>query len=191
MTANKKQWIAWGAVSVVLTLVAIFLGVKYPAPPMPDEPVAALGTTHFTNISAEDITATDDLTVTDDAAIGGLATVGETLAVTGDTTCAADIVASPVTAISLTAGAVITPTGTYQPLTSAAHYTTSTTTPIWPGTTGQLLILENRNASTAITIDGTGGTVDCKADIVLQAADTLLLIYDGAKWQCLSNYDNS
>jgi len=192
-----KEWIAWGAVSVVLTLVAIFLGVSYPAPPQPIGPVEALGTTHFTNISAEDVTVTDDLAVTDDATITGLATVGETLAVTGastltgDVTAAADLTISAVTAVSVTEGGIITPTGTYQPLTSAAAVTTSTTSPIAAGATGQLLILENQNASDVIIIDGTGGTVECKANISLAAGDTLMLIYDGADWQCLSNYDNS
>ena len=191
MDTRTKEWIAWGAVSVVLTLVAIFLGVSYPAPPQPVGPVESLGTTHFNNLEAEDIAVTDDLTVTDNAAITGLATVGETLGVTGDLTLAADVVVSPVTAISLTAGAIITPTGIYQPLTSAAAVTCSTTTCIAAGATGQLLILENQNASDAITIDGTGGTVECKADAVLAAGDTLTLIFDGTDWICLSGYDNS
>jgi hypothetical protein len=191
LNPKTKQWIGWGAVAVVLTLVAVFFGVQYPMPPQPDGPVEALGTTHFTNLEAEDVTVTDDLAVTDDAAITGLATVGETLSVTGDTTVAADLTVSPVTAISVTAGAIITPTGIYQPLTSAAAVTTSTTTPIAAGTTGQLLLLENQNASDVITIDGTGGTVECKANVALGAGDTLLLIYDGADWQCLSSYDNS
>ena len=41
MDQRKKEWIAWGAVSVVLTLIAIFLGVSYPAPPQPAGPVEA------------------------------------------------------------------------------------------------------------------------------------------------------
>lgn len=96
------------------------------------------------------------------------------------------------TAISVTAGAIITPTGTYQPLTSAAAVTTSTSAAIQNGTTdGQLLILRNDNAADTITIDGTGGNVECKADVVLGAEDTLTLIWNSADWVCLSGYDNS
>lgn len=59
--------------------------------------VAWAGTTHFTNLQAEDITATDDLVVTDDASVGGnLAVTGTitgfsgenvTVAATLDSTC--------------------------------------------------------------------------------------------------------
>ena len=185
LSPRTKEWIAWGAISLVLTLIAIFLGVSYPAPPQPLGPVEALGTTHFTNLEAEDITATDDLSVGDDAAIS------DDLSVGGDADFAGDLVLSPVAAISVTAGAIITPTGIYQPLTSAAAVTTSTTTPIAPGAAGQLLILENQNASHVITIDGAGGTVECKANVALGAGDTLTLIFDGADWQCISGYDNS
>ena len=191
MDKRTKEWIAWGATSVVLTLIAIFLGVSYPAPPQPAGPVEALGTTHFTNLETEDLAVTDDLTVTADTAITGLATVGETLDVTGDFTIADGMNVTAVTAISLTAGAIITPTGMYQPLTSAAAVTCDTTTCIAAGTAGDLLLLENRNAADAITIDGTGGTVECKANVALGAGDTLLLIFDGTDWQCISGYDNS
>jgi cytoskeletal protein CcmA (bactofilin family) len=81
MNNKQKQWLAWGTVALVLTLVSIFLGVKYPIPeppfPFADETVT-LGTTHFTNVEAEDITATDDLTVTDDTTIGGDITISGT-----------------------------------------------------------------------------------------------------------------
>ena len=89
-------------------------------------------------------------------------------------------------------GATIVPTGTYQPLTSAASVTCDTTTCITAGTfTGQLLILVNENAADTITIDGTGGNVECKSDVVLGAQDTLTLLWNGADWSCLSGYDNS
>jgi len=96
------------------------------------------------------------------------------------------------TAEVVTAGSTIIPTGTYQPLTSATSVTVSTTIPITAGTfTGQLLILVNENATNTITIDGTGGTVECKADVVLGAQDTLMLLWNGADWICLAGYDNS
>jgi hypothetical protein len=67
-----NKMLAWLAVTVVTILISTFLGVKYPvpAPPAFDSPVA-LGTTHFTNVQAEDVTVTDDLTVTDAVAVSG------------------------------------------------------------------------------------------------------------------------
>jgi len=96
------------------------------------------------------------------------------------------------TAISMTAGSTITPTGTWQPLESAAAVTSSTSTAVVSGTTsGDILIMQNTNASDAITIDGTGGNVECKADVVLGAGDTITLIWNGTNWYCQSVYDNS
>lgn len=95
-------------------------------------------------------------------------------------------------AISVTAGMTITPTGTYQSLTSDGAKTCSTTTCIANGTTaGDLLILRNANASDVITIDGTGGNVECKTDKALGAQDTLTLIWNGSDWVCLALSDNS
>jgi hypothetical protein len=93
---------------------------------------------------------------------------------------------------TLVAGSIISSTETYALVTSAAAITTSTATAIQAGTiTGQLILLRNGNAADAITVDGTGGTVECKADVALGASDTLLLIWNGADWNCLSSYDNS
>ena len=90
------------------------------------------------------------------------------------------------------AGETILISGTNQPISSASSVTCSTTTCITAGTQdGQLLILQNVNASDTITIDGTGGGVECKSDITLGAKDTLGLIWNGAAWYCLFNYDNS
>jgi hypothetical protein len=96
------------------------------------------------------------------------------------------------TAVVVTAGSIITPTGTFQPLTSTGAQTCSTTTCIANGATaGDVLILRNANASDAITIDGTGANVECKTDKVLGAQDTLTLIWNGSDWVCLSLSDNS
>lgn len=95
-------------------------------------------------------------------------------------------------AVAVTAGSTITPTGTMQPLTSGSAVTTSTSEAIANGTTaGDVLILRNANASDTITIDGTGGNVECKTDKVLGAQDTLTLVWNGSDWVCLSISDNS
>lgn len=94
--------------------------------------------------------------------------------------------------IALSDGGIITPTGTYQVITSTAEVTTSTSIAIWDGSeTGDLLILRNGNAADVINIDGTGGNVECKANVALGASDTLTLIWNGSDWNCLSGYDNS
>lgn len=143
--------------------------------------------------------ATGSITVSDSLNATGAVDFDSTLNVDSTIDGIADIDVgtflnlSAQSAISLTAGAIITPTGSYQLLTSAAWVTSSTTTPIETTgiETGDLLILRNANASDNITVDGTGGTVECKADVVLGASDTVTLIYNGSEWNCLANYDNS
>lgn len=96
------------------------------------------------------------------------------------------------TAEVVSAGSTIVATGSFQPISSASAVTCDTTTCIQNGTQdGQLLILQNVNASDTITIDGTGGNVECKADVVLGSYDTLTLVWNGSDWYCLFYYDNS
>ena len=96
------------------------------------------------------------------------------------------------TAVVVGAGGTITPTGVYQLLTSAGVVTTSTSNAVADGAeTGDVLILRNANAADAITVDGVGGNVECKTDKALGPGDTLMLIWNGADWNCLSLSDNS
>jgi len=300
LTEKQKQWIAWVAVALVMALISTLFGVNYPIPEPPtfqsplDDQVIVMGTTHFTNISAEDVTATDDLSVTDDATIGGDMTVSGTaswgcststitnnlaltgtLEVTGTTACnstldvdgattlnsaldvdgnitsgtgaititdslnvtdtvdfdstlnvdgAATLVSTlsvggdvtlenggtigeatdtvvdlseflaftEQTAVSLTAQLTITPTGTYQPLTSASAVSTSLTTAIADGVVnGQILILVNENAADAITVVD-GANTKMGGDKVLTGGegDCIFLIWDGADWLAFGYNDN-
>jgi hypothetical protein len=96
------------------------------------------------------------------------------------------------TAISVTAQAIITPTGTYQPLTSAAAVSTSLTTAIADGAVnGQILILVNENAADAITIVD-GANTKMGGDKVLTGGegDGLGVQWDGADWLCMWYNDN-
>lgn len=94
--------------------------------------------------------------------------------------------------IALAEGGILTPTGTYQVITSTAAITTSVWKAIADGNeTGDVLILRNGNAADAIIVDGTGANVECKANVSLGASDTLMLIWNGSDWNCVSNYDNS
>lgn len=91
-------------------------------------------------------------------------------------------------------GIPITPTGLYQPLTStvvASDQAASDIAAPTDDTIGKQLILHNINASQVITFDGTGSTVECKADVVLGAGDIATLIWNGDDWNCKSVYDNS
>lgn len=134
----------------------------------------------------------------EDAYIEGTLEVDGTADLDGSVDAAADVDVgtwvnlSAQTAVVVTAGSSITPTGTYQPITSTAWVTTSTSTAILNGgETGDLLALRNANAADNITIDGVGSNVECKTDKVLGAGDTLSLIWNGSDWNCLATFDNS
>ena len=147
---------------------------------------------------------TGAITVTDSLNVTGTVDFDSTLNVDGASTLVGDVTASALvdvgtwlnltaaTTISVTAGAIITPAGTYQPLTSGSAVTCSTSSCIADGTrTGDLLVLINNNASDVITIDGTGANVELKTDVALGAGDTITLIWAGSDWYGLSNRDNS
>jgi len=95
------------------------------------------------------------------------------------------------TAVEIADGESITPTGTYQPITSSGAVTTSATTAVLDGVlTGQLLILVNENASDTIIVKN-GANTHLSADITLGNDDTLTLLWDGADWLEISTADNS
>ena len=195
MTNKQKQWLAWGIVALVITLVSTFLGVKYPIPeppyPFGAEDIVALGTTHFTNISAEDITATDDLTVTDDttltddAAIGGDLTLTGALAAGGTNTL--DLIIFEHTALTATT-TTITPTHTFYSLDTAGAVTITLAA---SGTEGQLLILINDDANATIIADTNLVSADGNAITMTNADDTAILIYQDDKWHELASLDGS
>lgn len=218
MTADQKRYL-FEALVVILVLVAGVLGVKLPAPTIP-EPVPVEGQMGVESLGvatfSSDVRMQQDLAVGGATSITGNTTMAGTLAVTGNTSVTGTFAGwgaaafgddvsltgnldvgdwasiSAQSPISVTAGAIITPTGTLQLLTSAGAVTCSTTTCIADGAaTGDVLILLNNNASDAITIDGTGGNVECKADKALGAKDILTLIWGGSDWYCISLADNS
>jgi hypothetical protein len=128
----------------------------------------------------------------------GAVTVTDSINITGTVDALADVDVgtwinlSAQSTIALSADGTITPTGTYQVITSTAWVTTSTTTAIANGgETGDLLIIRNGNAANNITIDGTGANVECKADVVLGASDVMVLIWNGSDWNCIAVRDNS
>lgn len=86
----------------------------------------------------------------------------------------------------------ITPTGTYQPITSGAAVSTSLTTAILDGTVnGQLLVLVNENAADAIiVVDGANTEMGGDKTLTGGQGDTLWLMWDGSDWLCIGYNDN-
>lgn len=119
---------------------------------------------------------------------------GLTVNTGGVTLGAGDLVLSEQTE-AVTATFIITPTGIIIRLSSTLEVTSSTSTPVitTTATDNQVIMLSNENASDVIHLDGTGGTVECKANVDLGAGDIATLIYDsGSKvWNCQSVHDNS
>lgn len=148
------------------------------------------------------LTVADDLTSTDDITAGDDLTVTDELLVSDDATITDDLTAADVYAgdwlhltasatVAVGSGATITPLGSFQPITSTAGVTTSTSTAIADGSAaGDILILRNANASDAITVDGAGGNVECGGNVALGANDVLTLLWNGSDWSCLALRDN-
>jgi predicted small lipoprotein YifL len=196
MTDKQKQLLTWITVAAVITL-ATFFGVKYPIPLPPDDAVVTLGTSHFSNIEAADITATDDLTVTDDTVLGDSLTVTgtSTFAGTGtfsaDLTIANDFYLTVQTAISPTDGAIITPTGTYQPIQSAGTVTPTLAITDSAGSrysTGTLLVIIN-TANTTINL-ADSGNVKTSGATALAQYDSITLWFDGTYWIEIAQANN-
>lgn len=165
--------------------------------------MGAAGDSNFTNVVASgDITAGDDLTVTDDASVGGNLSVTGTSTFTGAADAVAAFTAGSVdsdagielttffdidasTVISPTDGGIITPTGTFQLLSSAG---TVTPTIAVNADAGTLLILTNTTDTTINIADS--GTTMLSAAAALGQYDTLVLISDGTNWLELAVTDN-
>ena len=141
-----------------------------------EQAITGSSVTGFTSVNVEqDLAVGDDLTALD-AAIG-------------DLTADDWLILTPSTVISVTSGGIITPTGTLQGLTSGSAVTTSTSTAIANGTTsGQLLILHNKNASDAITIDGAGANVECGGNQAIGPTDHLVLQWQTDDWECVGKF---
>lgn len=99
---------------------------------------------------------------------------------------------SEASVVVVTAGATITPVGSYQPITSTAAVTTGTSTAIANGVkNGQLLVLVNENASDAIVIDdGANTNLGGNKTLTGGEGDAIWLFWDGSDWLCIGYNDN-
>lgn len=119
---------------------------------------------------------------------------GEDAYIEGTTELAGDWVTTPQATFVVIMSEPITPTGYYMPMTTSQPAQPSLVSNVaapTDDTTGKRLLLHNIDSTEAITVDGTGVDVECKADIVLDVQDTLELLWNGDDWICISNYDNS
>jgi len=138
-------------------------------------------------IAGQNVTGFTSVNVTDDLAVGDDTTLVDATA--ANLTAGDWLLLTPSTVISVTSGGIITPTGTLQPLTSGSAVTTSTSTAIANGTTsGQLLILHNKNATDAITIDGAGANVECGGNQAIGPTDHLVLQWQTDDWECVAKF---
>lgn len=191
LTPDQKKWAAWILVALVIFSVNTYFGVTYPIPEPPAEDFITLGTTHFTNIEAEDITATDcltvtnDLVVTDDSTFGGDLTLTGAFASGGSNTL--DVVIFESTDLTATT-TTITPTHTFYSLDTAAAVTITLAA---SGTEGQLLILLNDDANATIIADTNLVSVDGNAITLTNADDMAILIYQDSKWHEIASPDGS
>jgi len=138
-------------------------------------------------IAGQNVTGFTSVNVTDDLAVGDDTTLVD--ATVANLTAGDWLLLTPSTVISVTSGGIITPTGTLQGMTSGSAVTTSTSTAIANGTTsGQLLILFNKNATDAITIDGAGANVECGGNQAIGPTDHLVLEWQTDDWECVGKF---
>lgn len=84
---------------------------------------------------------------------------------------------TPATSITVTTDAIITPLGSYQPLTSSGTVQTAS---LATGTAGDVLTLVN-TTNTSIVLTDTG-TLKLAGNRTLGQYDTLTLVSDGTNW---------
>lgn len=153
------------------------------------------GTDRFTVNDSGNTVAAGTLTVTGAVDVGGDVTMENDEVLSNATDTVIDVSAFFGFAVQstcvITGGDSITPTGTYQPVSSTLTMTTSTSTAILDGVfTGQVLLIVNANAADPITVDDGGNTI-LSGDAVLGPDDTLFVIWDGSDWVEIAQANNT
>lgn len=124
-------------------------------------------------VLAADVTATDDAVTGDDLTVGDDAAIGSVLR----------LVAA--TSITVTQGATLSPTGSYQPITAAGNLSFGAIT---AGTAGDVLTVINAS-NTTITITDTS-TLKLSGNLALGQYDSVMLLSDGTNWVQLATTNN-
>lgn len=115
----------------------------------------------------DNIVVSNDFVVVDDANVGGLMRY------------------TAATAVTVSNDSTVTPTGSYQPLTSAGNAGTATITVLSAGTVVHFV----NTANTTITFTDTG-TLKLSGNAALGQFDTLTVVSDGTNWVELSKTNN-
>lgn len=123
-------------------------------------PALAQGISNFSSVVLSgDLIVGDDATVADDLTVGG------------------DVVNTPTTAIVVTQGGTITPTGSYVPITGTTGVGTAS---VANPTAGRLIYITNL-ANATITLTDTG-TLKLSANFAMGQYDSITLRGDGTNW---------
>lgn len=131
------------------------------------------------------VTVKANQVVTGTSATTGNASFAGTLTVNGSDLVVSQMLAiAPRTAISLTNGGVITPTGTIQLLTSSANVTPT----LAAGGSGDVVTLIN-TANVSILIQDTTGQI-LSGDLTLGQWDTATFVFYGTSWVQIAESDN-
>lgn len=174
MTDNPKTRKVLAGLMLAIMLMGSLIGCQKEEPE-----VVELGTTHFTNVQAEDGTFTDDLTVTDDVDINGDCDVDGTLNVDAididdalqlDSTLTVGIdgTSYDVTFYSDTAGDFFR----YDQSEEALYITGTNAADAVLITDGDLDVADNIDLGTNIDVDGTANLDDIDVDGASNFADT-------------------
>lgn len=137
-----------------------------------------------TSVFRGDVYAQDDMTVTDQLVVSGDITLSDDMTVT-DVLQTGFFVMQPATTIVLSFDSILTPTATYQPISSTEAIGTASIA-IKPA--GTLLRIANVGSQT-ITFTDTG-TLKLSGNSALGALDVALLISDGTNWIQVGESDN-
>ncbi len=173
-----RRPITTGAVVFAVLMAVAFILGRNPqaqaAQPQPQEQTGPAGVYEFdTRVRfARDVRMLSDLTVRGDLDVAGTVSAG---------LLKADV--QPTITVGM--NGYITPTGTFQPITSAGNVGTSN---LALAQAGELLILVNAGANT-ITLTDTG-TLKFAGNAALGQADSLTLISDGTAWVEMARSNN-
>lgn len=143
---------------------------------------AQTGTGWF--VVSDDLWVKDDVRVDSDMTVAGDLTLSDDLAVTDDLGVGGFVDLTAATSITVTNGAAFTPTGTYQPITSAGTVTPTITVL----DSGKLVRLINTSATSIVIVDTS--TTKLSGDITLGQYDSLLLMSDGTNWIQMATSNN-
>ena len=171
------------ALALFVGMLGFVLNFTTAAAPLND-PVVALGMTNFGDLEVDSLTSAGagSFRPVPGSGAGAFASVSTT----GDITSGDDFLVSAQTVISPTDTATITPTGTYQPLSSAGAVTVALSASGY--TTGSLLVLINTSDTTILISDT--GTTKASSAVSLGQYDAALLWFDGANWIQIGESDN-